>query len=289
MKKIMMLTAIIGIFLLVVGCVPPQGTTGPTAGCNAPYKQIGDKCCMDLNNNNICDSDEAPFQQGQEPVAAPSTAGKMGSFLATNDANGGYTYKYKEDTFKVSGTTVKRELAEPKKIQLDAPVGDKKTTMPWADVIYFDTTEKKATGYCEGLTDTNQRMCNGYGLWDIQIPVGYDAFYVKTPTDWLKEYLTKTPTEVKDAYRYEIPGQQVTGVVFVEEGKTTTLDIDPITGIVVRATVDENGAVTESLYSDIKIGTGAVAHEYKNAPEKPVLEGQNPPAITDSGAEAAIE
>lgn len=287
MKKVMMLTAIIGIFLLIVGCVPQNGA-GPAAGCNAPYKQISDKCCMDLNNNEICDSDETPFQT-EETETAPSTAGKMGSFLATSEATGGYTYKYKEDIFKISGTTVKRELAEPKKIQLDAPVGDKKTTMPWADVIYFETAEKKATGYCEGLTDTNERMCSGYGLWDVQIPVGYDAFYVKTPTDWLKEYLSKTPTEIKENYRYEVPGQQVTGVIFVEEGKTTTLDIDPTTGIVVRATVDENGAVTESIYSDIKTGTGAVAHEYKNAPEKPVLEGQNTPAVTETGAEAAAE
>jgi len=30
----------------------------PVAQCNAPYKILGEKCCLDDNNNNICDDEE---------------------------------------------------------------------------------------------------------------------------------------------------------------------------------------------------------------------------------------
>lgn len=245
---------------------------------------------MDLNNNEICDSDEQTAEEEQAAATELAKSATMGQFMATYNTNGGYTYTYKEDNYAVSGDTVKKELAEPQKIQLDQAVGTKKTTMPWADAMYFNTAEKTAIGYCEGLSDRNERMCSGYGLWDVEIPITYDSFYVKTPSDWLMEYIGKVPSEVKELYRFEETGQQVTGVVFVEEGKTIMLDIDPITGIVVRATVDENGFVTEYKYTNIKAGAGQVMHEYKNPPVKPELEGDNLPAVTeDLGTEAVVE
>lgn len=275
MKKIMLLTSVLAV-LLLVGCIPPEGL----APCNAPYKQIGGKCCMDLNNNGICDSDEAPFQEEVIPAGA-----RMGQFKAVLDSVGGYSYKYKEDTYKVSGETVKRELVRQAKIQVPEPVGPKKTTMPWVDAIYFDTTTKTAVAYCEGLDDTGERMCSGYGLWDVPVAAEYDKYYTKTPTDWIMQFLGKQPKEVKEKYRYEISGLEVTGVVFAEEGKVTILDVDPETGIVWRATVDEDGYVTEYQYADIQTGIGTVTHEYKTAPEKPVLSETGDQAIPETAAE----
>lgn len=229
---------------------------------------------MDANNDNVCDS-----EPGQPSLGAPVTGqALMGQFEAALDSLGGYTYKYGEDTYKVFGTTVKRELVEQKKIRSQAPVGPKNIAMPWIDVVYFDTAAGKATAYCEGLNERTETLCSGFDLWDIEIPVDYSKFYEKTPTEWLKSFLGKEPSEIKEKYRFEIPGLEVTGVIFVEEGKTTMLDIDPITGIVWRATVDADGYVTEYVYSGFETGTGTVAHEFKRAPP----EGVTVPAAGES-------
>jgi len=274
LKKLIVLTSILAVLVLLVGCIPQEGAMGQ---CKAPYKQIGEKCCLDENNNNICDSDESA---GTTPAPGQPVSGQalMGQFKAALDSQGGYTYKYGEDTYKVYETTVKKELAVQKKIKSEAPVGPKNIAMPWIDVVYFDTSSGKAAAYCEGLNERAETLCSGFELWDVEIPVEYSAYYEKTPTDWLVSFLGKEPAEIKEKYRFEIPGLEVTGIVFVEEGKTTMLDIDPETGLVWKATVDEDGYVTEYAYSDFTTGTGMVAHEYKQAPP----EGKTVPAAGES-------
>jgi hypothetical protein len=269
LKKLIILASVLAI-LLLVGCVPPE----VVVPCNAPYKQVGDRCCMDLNDNSVCDSDEGPFKPGEVPGVV-----MMKQYETALNALGGYSYTYKEDTYKVSGTSVKKELVRQTKVPSKAPVGPKKTPMPWVDVMYFDTTTGSVDAYCEGLDDTGERMCSGFGLWDIAIPVDYDKYYQKTPSDWLMEFVNKEPTEIKEKYRYEVSGLEVNGLVFVEEGKTTILDIDPTTGIIWRATVDQDGYVEEWQYADVQTGTGAVTHEFKTAPEKPVLSETGEPAV----------
>lgn len=51
MKKKLVLTGILCLFLLV-GCTEKQTT------CKSPYTQNGTNCCLDQNNNKVCDSDE---------------------------------------------------------------------------------------------------------------------------------------------------------------------------------------------------------------------------------------
>ncbi|MBN1645327.1 hypothetical protein JW851_04830 [Candidatus Woesearchaeota archaeon] len=275
MKKLIILASALAI-LLLVGCVPQE----PSVVCNLPYTQVGNKCCMDLNSNGICDSDEQPFKPGEV-----SGTVLMKQYINTLNSMEGYSYKYKEDTYKVHGTTVKKELARQTKVPSEVPVGPKKTVMPWVDVIYFDTVSKIAAGYCEGLDETGERMCSGFGLWDIEIPVDYDKHYKKTPTEWLMEFSGKEPSEIKPDYRYEVSGLEVTGLIFVEPEKTTILDIDPRTGIVWRATVDENGYVEEYQYADVKTGTGVVAHEFKTAPERPIMSETGDQAVPKPIAE----
>lgn len=43
-------------FLLIAGCV--SSPTGAPVVCNKPYIIVGNECCLDQNNNSICDNDE---------------------------------------------------------------------------------------------------------------------------------------------------------------------------------------------------------------------------------------
>jgi hypothetical protein len=56
--KIGVSAAMLGVFIvmLVSGC-----TQGPV--CNTPYIIKGSQCCLDQNNNSMCDSDEPPEMQ----------------------------------------------------------------------------------------------------------------------------------------------------------------------------------------------------------------------------------
>ena len=116
LKKLIILASVLAI-LLLAGCVPPEAVP-----CNAPYRQVGDRCCMDLNTNGICDSDEEPFKPGEVPGTV-----LMQQYEMALAALGGYSYTYKEDTYKVSVKNVKKELVRQAKVPSEAPVGPKKT------------------------------------------------------------------------------------------------------------------------------------------------------------------
>ena|GEM_PF-2846805 len=63
----------IGLFLMAVilaGCI--GGATQPV--CNEPYILVGTSCCLDQNDNGICDSEEAA-PAAEEPEEAEEEAG----------------------------------------------------------------------------------------------------------------------------------------------------------------------------------------------------------------------
>ncbi|MCK5023347.1 MAG: hypothetical protein KAS04_04195 [Candidatus Aenigmarchaeota archaeon] len=63
-KKSFFMIPLIFLIMIFSGCV--QQSSGPT--CNSPYIVKGYECCLDQNNNNICDSDEQTTEQPTKPV-----------------------------------------------------------------------------------------------------------------------------------------------------------------------------------------------------------------------------
>ncbi|MCX8195436.1 MAG: hypothetical protein N3G22_05035, partial [Candidatus Micrarchaeota archaeon] len=53
----------LALFVFFTGCAqqPPAPPT-PSIVCNPPYIQVGKDCCLDHNNNSICDKDEPAAQ-----------------------------------------------------------------------------------------------------------------------------------------------------------------------------------------------------------------------------------
>jgi len=62
-NNLIILGLVLGIFVFLSGCVEQ-----PT--CNSPYILVGSSCCLDTNNNSICDSDDAVAGTGN---ATPAT------------------------------------------------------------------------------------------------------------------------------------------------------------------------------------------------------------------------
>lgn len=60
MKKIILVLIVLGVIALS-GCGSLRSSpTGNVVVCNPPYMQLGLDCCLDKNNNRICDTDEPP-------------------------------------------------------------------------------------------------------------------------------------------------------------------------------------------------------------------------------------
>lgn len=79
MKKIILLFGLIAI-LLLAGCNTneiPQNQTNIQPTCNKPYILVGTSCCLDKNDNSICDSDEVKeepkieVKKEKEPESKP--------------------------------------------------------------------------------------------------------------------------------------------------------------------------------------------------------------------------
>jgi len=80
--------AIIGI-IFISGCIQQEVI------CNPPYIKVGTSCCLDQNNNSICDKDETIATQTQQ-TASTTTSTSNTSGTSTTETNG---------TTEASGTT----------------------------------------------------------------------------------------------------------------------------------------------------------------------------------------
>jgi hypothetical protein len=67
MKKIILGLIIISM-LIIVGCSKQAAVV-----CNAPYIQKGAECCLDRNDNKICDSDEGVVQATETTLKETTT------------------------------------------------------------------------------------------------------------------------------------------------------------------------------------------------------------------------
>ncbi|MFH1332047.1 MAG: hypothetical protein ABIH63_02060 [archaeon] len=72
MKRMLLGFTVFALFLtavLIIGC---GGATTNAVVCNEPYILVGSSCCLDANDNNICDKDEVeepetPPEEPEEP------------------------------------------------------------------------------------------------------------------------------------------------------------------------------------------------------------------------------
>ena len=59
MKRMLIIVLFLSINLILSGC---SGVSGNIIKddiiCNSPYLRVGSECCLDQNNNSICDKDE---------------------------------------------------------------------------------------------------------------------------------------------------------------------------------------------------------------------------------------
>ncbi len=60
------IAAVVVIVLALVFLSNSNDSSQDSINCNSPYIQFGTSCCLDQNNNRICDSDEQPAKNQQQ-------------------------------------------------------------------------------------------------------------------------------------------------------------------------------------------------------------------------------
>lgn len=83
--NIALMALAIGFFIFLSGCIDGQPE------CNPPYILVGTECCLDLNNNMVCDSDEtappANITQNQTQDTEPGTLNQTQAQNQTQTGN----------------------------------------------------------------------------------------------------------------------------------------------------------------------------------------------------------
>jgi len=77
---------------------------------------------------------------------------------------------------------------------INVKAGEKTYRDVYIDEIIFDRDDKTAVGYCAGFDEDVNMQCAHFELYDIQFQLTYSTYMRKLSDDWLKEYLTKTPS-----------------------------------------------------------------------------------------------
>jgi len=68
LRKIILLF-VVSLFVLIIGCgyeISGDNATGEAIVCNKPYIQVGQDCCLDKDDNTICDKDEVEADEMEE-------------------------------------------------------------------------------------------------------------------------------------------------------------------------------------------------------------------------------
>ena len=172
--------------LLVIGCTQE-------IECNKPYILVGAECCLDANDNNICDNDEViqettseeetsleeieeqleieetPEVQEQEmedsvkellTKAKTKVKSYSYTYFGPPDEAKGIDFTYKSNILKASYSSTQRD--------------DRQN--PY-DTVYLDLNTKNATAYCETVGRCDNR--------DLAIQVNYDDHFRTMPFEIL--------------------------------------------------------------------------------------------------------
>ena len=128
---ILILAVVIVIF--ISGCIKQE------VSCNPPYIKLGTSCCLDQNNNSICDKDETiPLQTQQSTTITNRTTEKITAVISkiidgdTIKLENGETVRLlgintpeKGQPYYEESTNRLRELIEGKEVILESDIDDK--------------------------------------------------------------------------------------------------------------------------------------------------------------------
>lgn len=183
--------------------------------------------------NTTTETKEEVKEEVKEETISTAKPTRMYKFLDKFAKVTGYRFMYKGDRYFVKGTTYKIILNVPRTVK-DVSFGDIKKNMFYYDTVYVDRANKNAIAYCEGQTSQLNRQCSQLEIFDLGYPVSFTEYDATLPEDWLFSYLDKEPAFLEEN-KYHLEGGRIVTLAKFDEIPAVELNIDPATGIVMRA------------------------------------------------------
>jgi hypothetical protein len=171
-KKVFYLILLFFLMLFVVGCELNVGNISDddikrisenAVVCNEPYIRVGLECCLDINNNNICDSDEKEILSNLKDTSEDDT-----TTTDTSKDDTTTTDTSKDDTTTTDTSkddTITTDTSEDDTTTTDTSKDDTTTT----DTSKDDTTTTDTSKDDDGISCTSecqQSICDGFDYTD---------------------------------------------------------------------------------------------------------------------------
>src|SRR3989344_5975165 len=118
MKKIYMMLVLLGVIALIAGCSSSNKivtrTAENTIACEKPYIVVNGDCCLDDNNNNLCDKNEVAKKPGADLLQGP--------YVSERCEGGGrlkcVTYNIRLNTISIKFQSTSKDLINVKRMAL---------------------------------------------------------------------------------------------------------------------------------------------------------------------------
>lgn len=231
--------------------------------------QIGEKCCVDLNNNMICDieeteeksqeqeivieevpeekiteQEELPLEEAEAIEETPEITAEVVAEepVIKVESPNSETYQFielyenKQLGYQYIYNTEWHKVKQNKiKIDLNmpkkyTPIEIQGKTYP---IFFVDTIYlDRNKQEAKGYCEKDP-TCFGEDIMDISLPLNYDEFKDKTPDEWMYEYGPKKPSLFEER-KYYIKGKQTTRAIYPTETGEIRVYYDPKTGLVIR-------------------------------------------------------
>lgn len=240
MKKILLL--IILSILVLASCKAPEPIIVEKPAevvCPEQYMRIGTTCCLDANDNKICDSDEL-IQIDTETPLPPDTETAELSITETlyekakKSTEIGYSFSVVDAVYFIKGSKMKLLLGEYANLGYDYA----NSRLNMVDTVYLNLDTKTAFGVCSGRYFKSKvwdKTCTA--LEGRTFPLLFSDYYYKTPVDWLNEYQDRDSIYFRE-YDKEIRGHSTDLIIFDEGATLVYMWVDHQTAVPIRIQID---------------------------------------------------
>lgn len=243
--------------------------------CTSPYTEYDGACCIDMNENGVCDDqeeldgfekveekvieqvkeepikeevkeevkEEPPVEEVKEEPKRELPKTKLEELMATYAQKViSYTYTFKGDKWIVRGDQTRIKLGDVVRLN-SIDLGGQHYSIFYVDNVYLDSPNRKAVGYCEGTHSQYGRQCVSLEIRDIPVDLNYADYQDKKPVDWLFDYYLEELARIETA-QYYVKGRLSTIIVWEQEGKEIKMFFDEKIGLPLRVEVKQ-GTATE--------------------------------------------
>jgi hypothetical protein len=240
MKKI--LFVLLTILLVAASCKAPEPIIVEKPAevvCPDKYMRIGTTCCLDSNDNQICDTDDIIQADTEIPLTPDTETTELSRVekiyeKAKQATREGYSFRIVDAIYFVKDNKIKLFPGEYINLGYDY----ENSRLNAVDTIYMDSTTTHTFGVCSGRlfkTQVWDKICTPVA--GIKYPLSFGDYYHKTPMDWLNEYKDRSLMHFRE-YDKEIRGIQTDLLIFDEGATLTYMYVDHYNGLPVRVQID---------------------------------------------------